>query len=130
NQVEMIDMLPGPCRMGQLEGQASKQLPVVLCGRLTPRFPIVEIGQLHAKDRRLDRVEASIAAHNFMLVLRRLAEVAQQPYSVRDVRTVGNHHPTIAECTEVLCRIEAESRAVGDSASPVRSRRSRRAPGR
>src|ERR1019366_2906839 len=64
--------------------------------------------QLHAQDAGLDRVQPPVVAFHFVVVLARLAVVAQHADVPGQLGVVGGHGSGLAACAEVLAGVEAE----------------------
>jgi hypothetical protein len=83
--------------------------------------------QLHAEDRRLDRVEPAVDADHLVVVPRLHAVDAEQFQRLRDVVAGGREEAAVAGAAEVLGRIEAEAadvtEAAGAAAMPGREDR-------
>ena len=78
--------------------------------------PGIKMRQLHAEHRGLQRVEATVDAHNLMVVARLHAVHAEELETGRDVVAGGRKKPAVADAAEVLRGIEAETPDVADRA--------------
>ena len=84
--------------------------------------PTVEVAQLHAQDRGLERVQAGGRAHHAVAVARALAVRAQQAHAVGQLGSVGDDAAAVAPRAQVLGRVEAEAADVAqrpDAAAAV-----------
>ena len=101
---------------GNDDGRRGEAL-VVTGGELAATLcPRVEMGELRAEDRRLERVEAAVPPTAHRVVLGLLSVVPQEPGALGG-RWVGRRHgAAVAEGAEVLRRVEAEGGRVGDRA--------------
>lgn len=77
-----------------------------------PVVPFIQPLQLDAQYRRLQFVQPGIESRHLVLVLDAGTVVAQQPDLFRQRLVVGRDGAAIADRTEVLARIKAETRRV------------------
>ena len=64
--------------------------------------PGIEMRELHAQDRGLQRVEAAVPADRLVLVAFALAVDAQYFQARSDVAVVGRYRAAVAECAEIF----------------------------
>src|ERR1700751_3629241 len=82
-------------------------------GKRAPRLvPAVEMRELHPEQRRLQTVEALVVAEFDVFALDPLTQVAQSADPGCKHVVVGADCAAVAECSQVLARIERESRGV------------------
>jgi len=73
-----------------------------------PGRPTIEMRELHAQDRCLQRVESAIPADRHVLVPFALAVNAKNTQALGESVVVGRHQTAVAERSEVLGREERE----------------------
>ena len=83
------------------------------------RHPLVEMAELDPQHRGLDLVEPAVHPLHAVLVLGLLAVVAEHAHPLGHLGVVGHHHAGVAVGPEVLGRVEAPARDVGEGADPV-----------
>ena len=90
---------------------------VIRCGvAAARRVPVVEVAQLHAQHRGLQRVEARVHAEFLVHVATARAVHAQAAQALGEFGVVGAQEAPFAGATEVLGRIEREAR---DATAPA-----------
>lgn len=98
------------CAIRALRGQPHEAVdPGILeerpipAGIALPRdAPRGQVRQLHAEDRRLQRVEPEVAADQVVVILRLHPVVAQEPQPARQRLVSAGHQAAIPERAEVL----------------------------
>src|SRR5437016_573877 len=78
--------------------------------------PAIEVTQLHAQDRGLERVEPRVRADNRVVVLGSGAVLAQQPHALGELRVLAHHRPAVPGRAETLAREEREASEVAHRA--------------
>jgi len=79
----------------------------------------VEVGQLDAQQRCLERIQALVVSKLHVLTLGALAEMAQAPQPRREHLVVGAHRAAVPQRAEVLGRIERERRRRPERTDPL-----------
>ena len=102
----------GPRLDGELQGAVEAELcecfPIIGGACAACGAPFVEVREFYGEDGALDRINAEVAADPFVKVARLHAVVAQGA-DLRGEGVVGaGDHAGVAECAEVLGRVEGE----------------------
>ncbi len=105
---QMIDRLV-PCGLGRQLHPASREALAVSFGEFAPPpVPLIELLQLRAQDRGLDRIEARVVADLFMRVMRDAPVIAQRRDARLQLVIIDRDRAAFAPSAQVLPRIEAE----------------------
>ena len=114
NRVVAKDTFGSLPLLGESEGQIMQSRRILGGDSASGRVPSVEMVQLDAENRRLQSIEARIAARDSMVVLRGLAVVGDQSHPCGEVVTIGDDRSAITHRAEVLAWVEAKH-----AASPI-----------
>jgi len=71
--------------------------------------PFVQLFQLGAEHRRLDRIEARVIAANFVRVVGQAPVIAEARHAMRDFLVVGRDRAAVAPSAKIFAGIEAEA---------------------
>src|SRR6476646_698260 len=115
--VQVVDV--GPAAR-YWNGAAAQRLGVAARELAPSGVPTVEAGQLREEDRSLDRVEPALSGALEGAPIVAPSVLAQLAGPRRHDSIGGYHCARVAECSEILRRIEAERRDVRDHRHPVR----------
>src|SRR5206468_11163220 len=112
---EVIDVPRLPTLHREPERQVAEEITVPGREPSSALRPLPEPSPLDAEDGRLELVEPARVTELHVAVAAAVTVVPEPPHALRDVVTVGQHHPPVAARAEVLRRIERDARRV----SPV-----------
>ncbi len=117
----MIDVGYAGPHKGCLQVQLTKGLIVLSCDLPPSRLPVVQSSQLDAQQRCLHLVQAAVEAQHVVIIPGLTPLLAQHRNALGQFGIVGGDQPRVAESTQVLGRVEAETGQVaeGTDASPV-----------
>src|SRR5581483_2015011 len=96
-----------------------EQLSIERCVACAAIAPAIEIFQLHAKNRRLDRVETRSKADPFVEISARAAMHAQRAQLVCERFVVCGAESAVAERTEIFRWIKTEACDRAEAAGPA-----------
>ena len=107
--IKMIDA-SGPRRFVRRNQalSASEKFVVVFRDFAALPIPLFQITKLHREESGLDRIQPSVVALNVVIVLLRLAVVAEHANFLRQLRVVSCYGSGFAASTQVLAGIKAE----------------------
>ena len=98
------------CVMREREIEARERVAIARGDSRARRVPAIEVRELHAEDRRLDRVEPHVPPDALVDVLLLRAVDAQRARLFRERRVVRDDEPAVAERAEVLRRKKRDRR--------------------
>src|SRR5271165_6105782 len=114
NRELVVDMLERGGKGGGIADQSveqvtRKKLPVTVGIGPPPLRPGIQVLQLHAKNSRLQRIQAAVGAQNFVEILFLAAVHAKHAEPLGHLRIVGSHQATVACPTQIFRREKAEA---------------------